>query len=145
MSNVYVGGCHCGAIGVELSLPRPIGETPLRRCGCSFCRKHAARTVADPAGRVVIAARNPLAIRRYRFGLGTADYLVCACCGVYVAAVLEAGGGALATLNVNVLEVGPSLPAEPPLVSYDGESLAERVERRRRRWTPARLDAAAGR
>jgi hypothetical protein len=139
MSETYPGRCHCGAIGVELSLPRPIGDTPLRRCGCSFCRKHGARTVADPAGLVIIEARDPLAVRRYRFGLRTADYLVCGFCGVYVGAVIEAADGLRATLNVNLLDIGPSLPAEPPLVSYDGEGVSERVERRSRSWTPARL------
>src|SRR2546422_3634073 len=44
---------------------------------CSFCRKHGARTTSDPSGRVVITVRHPGQLLRYRFGLETADFLVC--------------------------------------------------------------------
>jgi len=132
------GSCHCGAVSVAFRATRPLTELALRRCGCSFCRRHGARTVADPGGSLEIRAR-PGVLGRYRFGLKTADFLVCGGCGVYVAAVIEDGGRAFATLNANVLEARDSLDPAPPIVHYDGESVEGRIARRRERWTPATL------
>lgn len=75
---------------------------------------------------------------RYRFASKAADYLLCARCGVYVGAVTEIGGARYTTLNLNAFDE-PHLELAAAPVSYDGESPAVRAERRRRRWTPARL------
>ncbi len=127
------GRCHCGAIRVAFETDRPLAP---RACQCSFCRKHAARTVSDPAGSAMIeCVREPI---RYRFASKAADYLLCATCGVYVGAVAEIGGRAYATLNLNAFDdPRPDLAAAP--VSYDGEDGAAKADRRRQRWTPARL------
>ncbi|HST37200.1 MAG TPA: hypothetical protein VLK25_11295 [Allosphingosinicella sp.] len=75
---------------------------------------------------------------RYRFATKTADYILCARCGVYVAAVAEIGGQLYATLNLNAFDDRrPGLAAEP--VAYDGESVEAKAERRRAAWTPLRL------
>jgi hypothetical protein len=135
----YDGSCHCGGVQVIFRATRPIGELALRRCDCSFCRRHGARTVADPAGEVVIRARAG-ALHRYRFGLRVTDMLLCAECGVYVAAMILHEGRPLATLNVNVLDIRDSLDPQPPLVSYADETADQRTARRLARWTLARLD-----
>lgn len=132
----HAGSCHCGAIRVSFSASRPLASLPLRRCACSFCRRHGARTVADPAGLLEIRAR-PGALNRYRFGLRTADFLLCARCGTYVAALIERDGRAFATLNANTLEARDSLDPAPPLVNYEGETAAGRIARRLAGWTPA--------
>jgi len=137
------GSCHCGAVRLSFRPARPLAALPIRRCGCSFCRRHGARTVADPEGTLAIRAE-PGALRRYRFGLATADFLLCARCGVYVAAAIESGGRSFATLNANTLEVRDSLDPAPPLVDYEAETAAERVARRRARRTPATIAEAAG-
>jgi len=75
---------------------------------------------------------------RYRFGTQTTDYLICGRCGVYVGAIAEVDGRLLATLNLNVFdEPHLDLAAEP--VSYEGETAEQKAERRRRKWTPARI------
>ncbi|PPJ56030.1 hypothetical protein CBER1_03399 [Cercospora berteroae] len=35
------GGCHCGSIKYQMTIPRPSTETPFQvnRCNCSFCQK----------------------------------------------------------------------------------------------------------
>lgn len=136
----YPGSCHCGAIAVTFRAARPIAELPLGRCDCSFCRRHGARTVADPGGELVIRAREG-ALRRYRFGLGITDMLLCATCGVYVAAMIEHEGRSHATANVNQLDMRDQLDPAPPLASYGSETAAERTARRLARWTPARIEA----
>ena len=135
------GTCHCGAIGVRFRTPRPVEELRVVRCGCGFCRRHGARTSSDPEGRLEIAERAPGA-GRYRFGLGTADFLICRGCGVYMAAVIEADGALFATLNVNLLDERDRFDPAPPLVHYDGETAEERRARRRARWTPASVRGA---
>ncbi|MEW6281596.1 MAG: hypothetical protein AB1758_23500, partial [Candidatus Eremiobacterota bacterium] len=74
---------------------------------------------------------------RYRFGLGTAQFLVCGRCGVYVAAVLEAESRTVATVNVNSLDEPMAGAATP--VSYGEESAQERIDRRLRMWTPGKI------
>ncbi len=130
------GSCHCGAVQVTFRAPRSIGELVIGRCDCSFCRRHGARTVATPKGALVIRAN---ALRRYRFGLGITDMLLCPECGVYVAAAIEHEGQVFATLNANVLEARDTLDPAPPLASYGGETAEQRVARRLSRWTPTQV------
>jgi hypothetical protein len=52
-----------------------------------------------------------------------------------VAAVLTSSRGSFATLNINTIRTPLDLPQAQP-VSYDGESVDERVSRREHRWTP---------
>jgi hypothetical protein len=66
----------------------------------------------------------------------TADYLVCANCGVYLAAVCDTASGRVATINVNCLDDRAAFTREPLAVSYDGETREERLRRRAERWTP---------
>ena len=131
------GGCHCGNLRLTLETLRDPGELTVRACSCSFCRRHGVRTVSDPAGRVEFVVGDPAQLSRYRFGLGTAQFLVCRACGVYVGAVIVEAGAAYAIVNINVLEAPEVFAASTVPVSYDGETSAERRARRRARWTPA--------
>jgi hypothetical protein len=133
MTPAYEGGCHCGAVRITFATDRPLSP---RACQCGFCRRHDARMVSDPEGSARLAL-GPEA-RRYRFGTRTTDYLFCGRCGIYVGAVAEIDGALYATLNLNAFEdARRDLIAAP--VSYEGETAAGKAERRRRKWTPARL------
>jgi hypothetical protein len=127
------GGCHCGAIRVELESAGPLAP---RACQCSFCRRHDARSVSDPEGAAMLTcAVEP---KRYRFGAKGIDFLLCPRCGTYLGAMMEEAGGRRATLNLNAFDdPRPDLEAVP--VSYDGQSPEQRAERRRRLWTPLRI------
>ena len=92
------GSCHCGAVRVGVRLSRSPAEIELRACQCSFCRRHGARTFADPAGHALIESASAADIRHYRFGQRTADFLICAECGVYIAAVIEGARRRIARL-----------------------------------------------
>jgi hypothetical protein len=131
------GQCHCGAVAVRFFTRKAANELPLRACQCSFCRKHGARTTADPAGRAEIAVADPGAVERYRFALGTADYFVCRRCGVYVAAVMTEAGKSYAVLNVNAFADAASFAGQGAPMVYDHEDEAARRARRRKQWTPA--------
>jgi hypothetical protein len=133
--HAYSGSCHCGNLALELESDRTPDQLHVRTDSCSFCRKHHALYVSDPEGAVHIAVREEKLVQRYRFGTKTADFLLCTACGVFVAAYTEEP--ALAVVNVNVLDARDSFLVSPSqVVDLDGESLAERVARRRAKWTP---------
>lgn len=133
---LYEGACHCGALefGYETRLsPR---SWSLRACQCAFCRGHGSVVTSDAAGQVQFRYLHPDRLRRYRFGLRTADFLICRECGTCIGAVMMTGSGAVAAINVNVLRERPrGLPA-PKAVNYRNESLDQRRARRRESWTP---------
>ncbi len=133
------GGCHCGALALTFeSAERPEALT-LRACGCSFCRRHGMRSVSDPQGRIAFVVHDPAALNRYRFGLGTAEFLVCRTCGVYIGALMTEERTAFAIANVNALDARGIFAQSARPVRYDGESEAARRARRRARWTPAEI------
>src|SRR5262245_34633226 len=138
-ATVLTGGCHCGNLQLRFETRLPAAQLPVRSCVCSFCVRHGAHTTSDPAGFVRITVRDARHLVRYRFGLRTADFLVCGQCGVYLAAVLPDGKASTAVVNVNALAERTLLTRDPIAVSYDDEDKAERVERRRARWTPAEI------
>jgi hypothetical protein len=135
----FEGGCHCGNLTYVFEASRPLAELGLRACQCSFCRAHGARNTSDPEGAMDISVRNPAHLVRYRFGLGTADFLLCANCGVYIGALLPDGEKSWFTVNVNTFHEAPSadFPIQP--VVYDQEDVGGRVDRRKEKWTPVRL------
>lgn len=130
------GHCHCGAIRVELTTALPVDDLPLRACQCSFCRRHGALTTSDPNGCLHIKAA-PGSANRYRFGLEITDFLLCAECGVYVAAIMETDGRLTAVLNVPGVDL-PGFGGRAAIpMNYDDETPDERVVRRAGRWMPA--------
>jgi len=131
------GGCHCGNLGVTLRLGTAPAEVRLRACQCSFCRAHNTRTASDPNGAVEIRAKDWDLVRRYRFGTGTADFLICSRCGVYIGAVTETADGARAVINTACLDDSAMFTAVPVPVNHDGEAKRQRQDRRAENWTPA--------
>jgi hypothetical protein len=130
------GGCHCGNIAYTFAVSAPLEELGLRTCMCSFCRIHGARTTSDPNGRIELAVRDPKKLRRYRFGLKTADFYICDECGAFVGAVMTEGGKSWMTVNANTFKPPPPLdfPAAPN--DFGGEDTKGRTDRRKARWTP---------
>ncbi len=139
MTHRLNGGCHCGAIALELTLPRPPEEEIVGACQCSFCRKHNARTVSDPRARVRLVLREPPELQRYRFGLAASEVVLCRRCGVYVAMLMVEDGRAWTTINIDALDERARFtrPAEPR--DFSGEALDDRLGRRKARWTPTEL------
>jgi len=99
-----LGGCHCGRLQVAYTTAQdPAGVHP-RACDCTFCRKHGAAYVSDPAGRLAVAEREPGALRRYRQGSDTADFLLCGHCGVLVTVTVAHGGRVYGAVNAGCLD-----------------------------------------
>jgi len=136
------GGCHCGNLRLRLRLTRPPAENATRSCACSFCRAHATRTVSDPQGRVEIWSRDWSLVERYRFSTGTADFLLCKTCGVYIGAVCETARGTRAVTNVNSLVDRAAFAPASSFPDHDEELVEARIARRTANWTPAVLHGA---
>jgi hypothetical protein len=131
------GSCHCGNLRWTLHSALSLAQLPVRTCGCSFCRKHGLLTTSDPRGEMEFGLTNPAAVLRYRFETGTADFVICGRCGVYVGAQMEEAGRCYAIANLRTLDGEGELGKVQPM-DYSRESVAERVSRRASRWTPVR-------
>lgn len=132
----YQGSCHCGNVKLVYESEVPPAETEVRACDCGFCRRHGSLAVSDPQGLLRFSVEDPQKLIRYRFALGTADYLLCADCGVYAAAVVIEGDQAWGIVNINLLDDRLAFSRPPLSVNYDAEDDEGRIARRRARWTP---------
>ena len=137
---VYYGSCYCGAIKVEYETDSPVS---LRQDGCGFCSSRGVKSTSDPNGRLIIISQRRLT--RYRFGHRTADFLICPACGTYVATCMNSPQGPVGVVNVVGLAIRELKDEPATLVSLDGESVDERIQRRLSRWTPMTLEEPTSR
>ena len=135
MMQAYHGGCHCGALRVTFETALEPSAIQRRACQCSFCRSHGGVTMSDHDGAMRIDAKAD-ALVRYRFGLKTADFLICKNCGVYVAAVYLDGDDGWAIVNSNAMHERDAFSAPIDKITYDGENPGSRGARRKTKWTP---------
>ena len=76
------GKCHCGNICFSLTWEPDPAEIPARACTCSFCIKHGGVWTSNPSGTLKIAVKDSSLVSTYAFGTRTAEFKVCARCGV---------------------------------------------------------------
>ena len=134
----FHGSCHCGNLEVDYNTTVAAEDSAVRTCQCSFCRKHDARAISDPAGSIEITAHDATLMERYQFGFKAIEFLICRRCGVYVSAYRQDGDDAYANVMVNVLDERTRFP-QPAPIDLDGESRGDKADRHRARWTPASL------
>ena len=132
----YSGRCHCGAIGFTYHSTTKPESWQLRACQCRFCRCHDALSASSPGAEIAFHASDAEQLQRYRFGLRTADFLLCRECGVYIGAVIATERGQFGIINTHALDPQPAGLAAAVPADYDGEVVADRVNRREQRWAP---------
>ncbi|HEY0179454.1 MAG TPA: hypothetical protein VGC30_07465 [Dokdonella sp.] len=144
------GSCHCRNIAFALDWTPQPAEIPARACTCSFCTRHGGVWTSCPAGTLRIAVADATRVSRYAFGTGTAEFHVCAVCGVVPVVTSRIDGRLYAVVNVNAFErVDPAL-LRRTAHALDDESEAVRLARRRRNWiadvrfVPAATGGASG-
>jgi len=130
------GGCHCGNISFVFDSTAPLGQLGLRACQCSFCRAHGARTTSDPNGTFALTVGDESKLQRYRFGLNTADFLICRECGAFIGALMEEEGRRYITVNANTFKPPPAYDIIAVAHDFGGENVAGRTARRAAKWTP---------
>lgn len=134
----YAGQCHCGKLKASFESEKEPATLGVRTCQCEFCRRHGAINISDRQGEIVIEAA-AADVLRYRFGLRTADFLICRNCGAYIAAVIGEGEMIRSTINVAGLAMKEFLDIEETPMQYGSETTEERIARRHTRWTPTRF------
>ena len=140
MKSEFQGSCHCGTIGYRYRTDVAPDQWSIRACQCRFCRAHDALSASDPSGFVEFTVADPKFLNRYRFGLRTADFLLCRECGVYIGALIETENGQFGIINTHALLQTPGTLAATEPINYDSEDVAGRVSRREVRWTPAEMN-----
>lgn len=128
------GSCHCGNIAFELTWEPDPREIPARACSCSFCTKHGGVWTSNPKGRLRVDVKDPSLVSMYSFETGTAIFHVCGRCGAVPVVTSEIEGRLYAVVSVNAFnDVDPSLLARAP-ISFEGETVGSRLDRRKRNW-----------
>jgi hypothetical protein len=128
------GSCHCGNISFTLAWPGEAAEIPARSCGCTFCVKHGGVWTSNPAGSLHVRLSDAGSVARYTFGTETADFLVCARCGVAPLVTSRIDDQVSAVVNVNSFDNFDRARLRPVPASFEGEDLGSRLDRRRRNW-----------
>jgi len=133
---VIPGKCHCGNISFSLAWEPEPAQIPARACGCSFCVKHGGVWTSNPKGALKVAVKDPSAVSRYAFGTGTAEFHICARCGVVPVVTSTLDGRLYAVVSVNAFEgIDPARIRRAP-ADFEGEATEARLARRKRNWIP---------
>ncbi len=128
------GACHCGSIRFVLRWPKSEAEIPVRKCGCTFCQKHAGAWTSHPDSELLAKIDDPSSVSRYNFGTKTADFFVCRKCGVVPFVISEIDSREYAVVNVNTFNEAGSLLSSSSITNFDGEGTDDRLARRKRNW-----------
>ena len=128
------GKCHCGNIGFSLVWEPDPASIPARACGCEFCIKHGGVWTSKPDGLLKITVADTAQLSKYEFGTRTAQFHVCARCGVVPLVTSRIAGHLYAVVSVNAFEgVDRSIIQRSP-ADFDGEQQGDRLARRQRNW-----------
>ncbi len=131
---VIRGHCHCGNIAFALDWRPEPSEIAARACTCSFCTRHGGVWTSCPTGSLTVEVRDPARVSRYAFATRTAQFHVCADCGVVPLVTSEIDGRLYAVVSVNAFDgVDPALIRRAP-ASFQEEDEATRLARRKRNW-----------
>ena len=128
------GSCHCGNMRFALRWEPDPARIPARACTCSFCSKHGGVWTSSPTGSLKVLVRESALVSRYSFGTRTAEFHLCSRCGVVPIVTSRIDGRLYAVVSVNAFEgVDPQL-LERAAATFEGESTAARLARRKQNW-----------
>lgn len=138
------GRCHCGNIEYELLWPHSDKMLAVRACSCTFCTKHGGVYTSHPDARLKARIADETLLNKYAFGTQTAEFFVCRRCGAVPFVTSSIDGGRFAVVNVNTFENVDASELDSSTTDFDGESVEERLARRKQKWIP-RVDVEVGR
>jgi len=128
------GKCHCGNIRYVLEWPGDGSDIKIRACGCTFCTKHGGNWTSHRDSELAADIHDAPLLSKYRFGTETAEFYVCARCGVVPFVTSTIDGHLYAVVNVNTFEGANPSSLPRTATNFDGEGTGERLERRKRNW-----------
>lgn len=128
------GQCRCGNISFNLEwLPDP-AKIPAWACACSFCQTHKGVWTSSPSAKLEVQINNLTQLARHTFATRTADFLVCKQCDEIPLVTSKIDERLYAVVNIHALQgISPTL-LKHFQSDFDGESIEDRTERRRRNW-----------
>jgi len=131
------GKCHCGNISYVFDWPGEDTDIPVRTCGCSFCIKHGGVYTSHRNAALTASIQDQAMVTRYKFGTETAEFYLCARCGVmtFVTSMIEEN--LYAVVNVNSFEAIDSSCYSPADTDFEGETTESRLDRRKSSWIPS--------
>ncbi len=118
------GGCHCGAVRFEVTVPRP---ATAQACNCSICAMTGFVHLIVPASAFHLASGEDT-LTEYRFNTGTARHLFCRVCGIKSFYVPRSNPDGF-SVNLNCLDSNDGLNIQ--VEAFDGrhwEDNAARLE-----------------
>ena len=128
------GKCHCGNIAFSLTWDPDPTEIQARVCDCTFCQKHGGVWTSNPRGALEVKVEDDSKMSKYSFATGTADFHICARCGVVPVVTCTLDGRLYAVVNVNAFDnIAPSMVRKSP-TTFEGEQMDSRLARRKRNW-----------
>ena len=128
------GKCHCGNIAFSLTWEPDPKEIPARVCDCTFCQKHGGVWTSNPSGALEVLIKDRSRVSKYAFATGTADFHICARCGVVPVVTSTLDDHVYAVVSVNAFDnVDPSMVRKSP-TTFEGEQMDSRLARRKRNW-----------
>ncbi len=133
-SRLIKGSCHCGNIRFDLEWPVSVPIIPVRECGCDYCSKHSGAWTSHPDAQLVVNVENSATVSKYRFATQTADFFVCASCGVVPLVLSEIDRQTYAVVNANSFDDKESLILRRNATDFDGEETSARLQRRKQNW-----------
>jgi hypothetical protein len=84
-------------------------------------------------------------VAHYAFGTRTADFHICRTCGVFPLVTCDLDGRRYAVVNVNTFEGVDPEELVRSSADFEGESVGDRLARRRRNWiADVRIEETGG-
>jgi len=128
------GKCHCGNIAFSLTWEPEPAEIPARACTCSFCTKHGGVWTSNPRGALEVVVKDPRLVSKYAFGTRTAEFHICARCGIVPIVTSQIDDHLYAVVSVNAFEGLDQSRLRRASAGFDGEGEESRLARRKRNW-----------
>jgi len=75
---IHTGGCHCGAVAIEVDAP---ADLEVYECNCSICERCGFLHLIVPATRFRLVAGYDN-LTTYTFNTRTARHMFCRICGI---------------------------------------------------------------
>ena len=128
------GKCHCGNISFSLTGEPEPAEIPARACTCSFCTKHGGVWTSNPSGALEVVVKDRSLVSKYAFGTRTAEFHICARCGIVPVVTSRIDDHLYAVVSVNAFEGIDQSLLRRASANLDGEGKESRLARRKHNW-----------
>ena len=120
--NTYSGGCHCGRVRFEVSVP---DELTVHRCNCSICQKSGYLHLFVPPERFTLLSGEDSLVE-YRFHTGVARHLFCGTCGIKSYYVPRSHPDSF-SVNLNCLNLPDNVRVT--ILPFDGRNWSKNAEK----------------